>query len=234
MGRTCHSRRMCAGAGLLPCLAASKHAGVTPLLRPRHLAALCGLAWALSVGLSGCLLEDDGGSAGLGATTASPPTAVSATATVGTGGQGPHDAGTTGSTTGGFCFPNGVFVGLGNPSVCCSDELDSSGYCGLDGGIVSPPCPPGCDNRAGYHCEVGQCVLNGDDGSLQFTLNWENTPRTPEDLDLHVIEPGGCEIYWGNRQCVGKLDLDANAGCRNSDPDGGFGGDVENIIYAPG
>ncbi len=89
----------------------------------------------------------------------------------------------------------------------------------------------------GFHCERGVCLLNGNDGQLQVTLQWKNDPRTPEDLDLHVIEPsvrGPCEIYFatsGRVACVGKLDLDANRSCIDSDPSGGLGADTENIIY---
>jgi hypothetical protein len=47
-------------------------------------------------------------------------------------------------------------------------------------------------------------------GDPQFTLLWD----TPVDLDLHVIEPGGKEIYWeeprGNRG--GELDVDNTRG----------------------
>jgi hypothetical protein len=39
------------------------------------------------------------------------------------------------------------------------------------------------------------------------------------DVDLHVVDPTGEEIYYGNRQGVnGTLDLDANAGCGIDNP----------------
>jgi hypothetical protein len=58
-------------------------------------------------------------------------------------------------------------------------------------------------------------------GDPQFTLIWD----TGVDLDLHVIEPGGSEIYWENRNGAqgGELDVD--------DIDG-FG--PENVYYMQG
>ena len=66
--------------------------------------------------------------------------------------------------------------------------------------------------------------INGVDvkvGDPQFTLIWD----TRADIDLHVIEPGGSEIYWENRNGGqgGELDVD--------DVDG-FG--PENINYVQG
>jgi hypothetical protein len=94
----------------------------------------------------------------------------------------------------------------------------------------------------GFHCESGQCVLNGATGELQVTLQWQNTPRTADDLDLHLVEPAGngtCEIYYGTGglfscQPVGSLDLDANASCVDTAGTAGLAFDTENIIYPPG
>ena len=43
-------------------------------------------------------------------------------------------------------------------------------------------------------------------GDPQFTLIWDS----PADLDLHVVEPGGSEIYWVERkgELGGELDVD--------------------------
>jgi hypothetical protein len=48
-------------------------------------------------------------------------------------------------------------------------------------------------------------------GAVQVSLSWD----TPTDVDLHVVEPGGEEIYYGSRTSStgGVLDLDSNAGC---------------------
>ena len=115
----------------------------------------------------------------------------------------------------------------------------------LDAGlIIAGQCEgPSLDCPRGFHCESGTCVLNGDNSELQVTLQWHNTPRTPDDLDLHLIEPlpvqGTCEIYYGSGglfSCgaVGVLDLDANGACIDTDPSGGPASDTENIIYPPG
>jgi|CXWL01.1.fsa_nt_gi hypothetical protein len=47
-------------------------------------------------------------------------------------------------------------------------------------------------------------------GSVTVGLSWD----TPTDVDLHVVNPLGHEIYYGNRSADGgSLDLDSNAGC---------------------
>ncbi len=48
-------------------------------------------------------------------------------------------------------------------------------------------------------------------GDVEISLSW----GAPTDLDLHVVEPSGEEIYWGNKTSAtgGMLDLDSNAAC---------------------
>jgi len=48
-------------------------------------------------------------------------------------------------------------------------------------------------------------------GTLQISLAW----GTPDDLDLHVVEPSGNEIYYGTPTSSdgGVLDLDSNPAC---------------------
>ncbi len=80
------------------------------------------------------------------------------------------------------------------------------------GGIENPH--PGAGNGQGSGLArrgAGGEDINGvtvQSGDPQFTLLWDSEA----DLDLHVIEPGGKEIYW-------------------EDPDGAFGGalDVDNF-----
>lgn len=50
-------------------------------------------------------------------------------------------------------------------------------------------------------------------GDVQVLLEW----NTKDDLDLHVIDPAGEEIYFANNKSRsgGELDIDANAGPMN-------------------
>ena len=51
----------------------------------------------------------------------------------------------------------------------------------------------------------------GSDGPIQVSVSWD----TPSDVDLHVIDPTGEEIYFGNLEgeTGGELDLDSNPNC---------------------
>ena len=66
-------------------------------------------------------------------------------------------------------------------------------------------------------------LKDADPGKLQITLSFDQ----PNDLDLHLIEPGSNEIFFGNPVSItgGYLDLDANAGCQIDSVN------IENIIY---
>jgi len=56
----------------------------------------------------------------------------------------------------------------------------------------------------------------GHKGEIEVALIWKNS----NDLDLHVVDPLGEEIYYGHNrsQSQGWLDVDRNAGCSNIDP----------------
>ena len=62
-------------------------------------------------------------------------------------------------------------------------------------------------------------------GDLRLSLSWFNT----DDLDLHLVEPGGNNIGFQSKRSRtgGKLDVDMNAGGRNNSTN-----PVENITYA--
>ncbi len=64
-------------------------------------------------------------------------------------------------------------------------------------------------------------VLEVGNGELQVNLTW----NTDADLDIHVFEPDGTEIFWNNTvsSSGGQLDLDANVNCGNVS--------VENIFW---
>ncbi len=61
-------------------------------------------------------------------------------------------------------------------------------------------------------------------GQLQVSLSWNQL----NDVDLHLVEPTGEEIYYGNptSSAGGQLDLDSNAGCSIDSVNN------ENITYA--
>jgi hypothetical protein len=63
-------------------------------------------------------------------------------------------------------------------------------------------------------------------GDVQITLRWESDA----DLDLHVVEPNGEEIWYsepGPTSTGGQLDVDSNVGCEND-------GSVENVFWPQG
>jgi hypothetical protein len=67
------------------------------------------------------------------------------------------------------------------------------------------------------------------EGELRVSLSWHNG----DDLDLHMYEPSGDHLYFGNRtrqsRNGGQLDVDMNAGGPTNPVD-----PVENIIYQKG
>ena len=58
-------------------------------------------------------------------------------------------------------------------------------------------------------------VIQVGTGDVQVTLSWDSD----SDVDLHVVDPNGEEVYYSNEQVSsgGQLDLDANAGCNIAD-----------------
>jgi len=63
-------------------------------------------------------------------------------------------------------------------------------------------------------------------GEIQTNVTWD----TPADVDLHLIDPSGKEIYYASRHSTtgGQLDLDSNAGCATDGPR------AENIFWGDG
>lgn len=65
--------------------------------------------------------------------------------------------------------------------------------------------------RVGAYVGTQVQVTTVGTGQLQISLTWD----TQADVDLHVVEPSGEEIWYGDRTSTtgGQLDLDSNAGC---------------------
>jgi hypothetical protein len=63
----------------------------------------------------------------------------------------------------------------------------------------------------GPYAALSTTVLGVGTGDVQVTLSWD----VDSDVDLHVVAPGGEEIFYGRRSSStgGELDLDSNAGC---------------------
>ncbi|HSW67627.1 MAG TPA: hypothetical protein VLH16_03520 [Bacteroidales bacterium] len=66
-------------------------------------------------------------------------------------------------------------------------------------------------NNISQHYTVPVTLFSGGTGRLQVSLSWNK----PNDVDLHLLEPTGEEIYYGNSVSAngGELDVDSNAGC---------------------
>ena len=67
------------------------------------------------------------------------------------------------------------------------------------------------NGTVGPYSAVRFDVIRVGTGDVQVTLSWD----TDSDVDLHVVDPSGEEIFYGNRESAsgGMLDLDSNAGC---------------------
>ena len=61
-------------------------------------------------------------------------------------------------------------------------------------------------------------------GDVQVSVSWD----APSDVDLHVVEPNGNDIYYGNPSSStgGQLDVDSNAACSID------GRQIENIRWS--
>jgi hypothetical protein len=64
-------------------------------------------------------------------------------------------------------------------------------------------------------------------GDVQVSISWD----VDNDVDLHVVDPNGFEIYYGEEVSPegGELDLDSNAGCSPID-----GVNNENVVWPIG
>lgn len=84
---------------------------------------------------------------------------------------------------------------------------------------------PGLVERVGALFSPDRVVLGT--GDVQVTLRWTGAA----DLDLHVIDPDGSEIWYGSPTAAsgGALDVDANAACQEQQAR-----PVENVFWPDG
>ncbi len=113
----------------------------------------------------------------------------------------------------GLMCSGGVCVESTAPPImgpACSTDTQCTGsdrsHCvpsGAAGGArVCAQCNPSFPCVPGSACAQGICVGQG---ALRFTLTWDR----PGDVDLHIVTPGGREIYYAARtQDGGELDRD--------------------------
>jgi hypothetical protein len=84
----------------------------------------------------------------------------------------------------------------------------------------------GANGIYGPYTSLNVSAIQAAGGDIQVSVTW----NSDADVDLHVVEPGGTEIYYGNPTSAsgGELDIDANAACAVS------GLTQENIGWAAG
>jgi len=69
-------------------------------------------------------------------------------------------------------------------------------------------------------------IIHVGTGDVQVSIAWSGA----SDVDLHVVDPSGEEVYYGNRTSAsgGSLDLDSNAACSLDNKNN------ENIVWPTG
>lgn len=109
--------------------------------------------------------------------------------------------------TGGVCVEGPTTPPITGPA--CSTDAQCTGSdrprcvpSGAGSARVCAQCSPTLACVPGSVCSLGACIGQG---ALRVTLTWDR----PGDVDLHVVTPGGREIYYAARtQDGGNLDRD--------------------------
>jgi uncharacterized protein YfaP (DUF2135 family) len=80
--------------------------------------------------------------------------------------------------------------------------------------------------EAGPYAEQTLSVINVGTGDVQISVAWTGA----SDVDLHVFDPSGEEIFYGNKTAAsgGTLDLDSNPACDIDNKNN------ENIVFPTG
>lgn len=114
----------------------------------------------------------------------------------------------------------------------CDPDADGDGYpASEDCDDTDPTINPGAveipNDGIDQNCDGVDLIVG--DGELRFTLIW----NSGDDLDLHIVEPSGERIWWGDRtsDTGGELDRDDNVGTCVADPEPGG---VENVFWPEG
>ncbi|HEY8527712.1 MAG TPA: hypothetical protein VIL48_22290 [Acidimicrobiales bacterium] len=105
-----------------------------------------------------------------------------------------------------------------SPTTTAADPDAGAAVCEGSGADIAPV-------RGRTQDAPGECIELGT-GDVQVTLRW----TSEADLDLHVTEPDGTEIYFANRgptSTGGQLDVDSNVGCHRE-------ASVENVFWPTG
>ncbi len=93
--------------------------------------------------------------------------------------------------------------------------------------ITARVAPVDADGDVGDYATITLTVVQSGTGDVKVTLSFDQDT----DLDLHVTEPDGTQIYYDAPQSAsgGQLDLDSNPGCSTID-----GINIENIFWPTG
>jgi hypothetical protein len=81
----------------------------------------------------------------------------------------------------------------------------------LDQGSIELTYAVGTGATVGAYKDVAAAVVSVGTGDLQVSVSWD----VDSDVDLHVVDPDGNDVYYGapSQPSGGMLDLDSNAGC---------------------